>query len=204
MTIYLFSDIYEKFHRFFSVDSIFESKFLYDIAFGFMPRKFDCSPTSDDRIIYDEEDDVPEMYFITEGTFGVGFSMNANGCTKPNYHISKKEHAPQVICDHYVVNNIKCEFIYMAIDFDVTCLALSQNFLNSRVFPKYPDIAQKIREESKKMYMRNIYNSVHQDRLNKIDEMNLMSVYKKVKLEEKENKCVNSQDQEINKYNELF
>jgi len=79
MTVYLFSDVFKQFKRFFSVDSVKESRFLYDIAFGFMPRKFE--PTEEDKVIYDEEEEVPEMYFITEGVVGIGFSLVANGMT---------------------------------------------------------------------------------------------------------------------------
>jgi len=77
MTVYLFSDIFENFNRFFCVDSTKESKFLFDISFGFMPRKFE--PSDEDKMIYDEEDEVPEMYFFNEGTVGIGFSLIANG-----------------------------------------------------------------------------------------------------------------------------
>ena len=38
-----------------------------------MPRLFD--PEGDDMVIYDEEQDVLEMYFIIEGVVGVGFSL---------------------------------------------------------------------------------------------------------------------------------
>ena len=69
-----------------------------------------------------------------------------------------------MICDHYVVNNVKSEFIYMAIDHDIDALALQKKFLNNQVFPKYPDIAKKIREESKRMYMKCVYTSVNNDR----------------------------------------
>ena len=40
-----------------------ETEFLYKIAFGFMPRKFEA--TQEDKIIYEEEEPVAEMYFIT-------------------------------------------------------------------------------------------------------------------------------------------
>jgi hypothetical protein len=53
------------------------SRFLYDFAFGFMPRHFE--PTDEDRIIYDEEDEVAEMYFILEGNVGVGYNMMGVG-----------------------------------------------------------------------------------------------------------------------------
>ena len=51
--------------------------FLFEVSFGFMPRRFD--PIEEDRVIYDEEDEVTEMYFITEGCVCVGFSLVANG-----------------------------------------------------------------------------------------------------------------------------
>lgn len=89
MTVYLFSDVFKQFKRFFSVDSVKESRFLYDIAFGFMPRKFE--PTEEDKVIYDEEEEVPEMYFITEGVVGIGFSLVANGMTNQQHYITKKQ-----------------------------------------------------------------------------------------------------------------
>jgi len=53
-----------------------------------MPRKFE--PSDDDKIIYDEEEEVPEMYFITEGMIGIAFSLIANGFTNRQYSIGKK------------------------------------------------------------------------------------------------------------------
>jgi hypothetical protein len=77
MTVYLFSDIFKQFKRFFCLDSFQNTRFLYEISFGFMPRKFEA--TEEDQIIYDEEDEVTEMYFITEGIIGVGFNLVSNG-----------------------------------------------------------------------------------------------------------------------------
>jgi len=79
MTVYLFSDIFENFKKFFIADAAKEPGFLYDISFGFMPRRFE--PSDEDKMIYDEEDEVPEMYFFNEGTIGIGFSLVANGIT---------------------------------------------------------------------------------------------------------------------------
>ena len=39
---------------------------------GLMPRRFDN--TGDDKIIYEEECEVAEMYFITKGFIGIGYS----------------------------------------------------------------------------------------------------------------------------------
>jgi hypothetical protein len=48
-------------------------KFLYDISFGLFPRFF--SNKLDENIIYDEEENVQEMYFIMEGKVGVGYHL---------------------------------------------------------------------------------------------------------------------------------
>ena len=89
MTVYLFSDVFIQFKRFFKVNTSNETKFLYDIAFGFMPRKFECLH-EEDKIIYDEEEEVPEMYFITEGIVGIGFSLISNGYIKDKYVIAER------------------------------------------------------------------------------------------------------------------
>jgi hypothetical protein len=74
MTNYLFQDVFYKFKEFFNTYENIESKFLYDVSFGFMPRKFE-----EKEVIYDEEDEVPEIYFIMEGTIGVGFRIPGRG-----------------------------------------------------------------------------------------------------------------------------
>ena len=51
-----------------------DSKFLYDIAFGLSPFRFEPTLTDPlDSLIFDEEDDVHEMYFVTEGVVGIGY-----------------------------------------------------------------------------------------------------------------------------------
>lgn len=73
MIHYLFDDIFYKFRFFFNTQKYKDSKFLYDISFGLKPRKFDSN--DDDKLIYDEEDEVSEMYFIMEGTVGIGYYL---------------------------------------------------------------------------------------------------------------------------------
>jgi hypothetical protein len=51
-----------------------------------MPRQFEA--TDEDRIIYDEEDEVSEMYFILEGNVGVGYNLMGVG---QNYVASGKK-----------------------------------------------------------------------------------------------------------------
>lgn len=95
MNMYLFEDVFFRYRRMFNLraddsrigQEIYldaNSRFLYDVAFGFMPRKFET--TDEDRIIYDEEDEVKEMYFILEGTVGVGYNMLGIGNQTNNGH----------------------------------------------------------------------------------------------------------------------
>lgn len=50
----------------------FDTNFLYEIAFGFMPRLF--KNTAEDRYIYEEEIDVTEIYFILKGEWAIAFN----------------------------------------------------------------------------------------------------------------------------------
>ena len=67
--------MFYNFRFFFNPQKYKDSKFLYDVAFGLEPRSY--SENEEENIIYDEEDEVLEMYFITKGTVGVGFHTYA-------------------------------------------------------------------------------------------------------------------------------
>lgn len=142
MTNYLFEDIFYRFRQFFQTGENKDSKFLYDISFGFMPRRFvhDLPGTeTDESIIYDPDDEVPEMYFIMEGMVGVGYYMpfgrdNPTKCIK----LAKYLKEWTFICDYYVIENKKSEFLYKAVR-EVKAYALQKKHLRE-VFKKYPDI----------------------------------------------------------------
>jgi len=70
---FLFDDLFYNFRYFFNPQKLKDSKFLYDIAFGLMPRHF--SEKEDEDIILDEEEEVLEMYFIVSGSVGVGYHL---------------------------------------------------------------------------------------------------------------------------------
>jgi len=55
-------------------------------------------------IIYDEDQEVGEMYFIYEGFIGISFSIMSQGALKSNYIISKKQTGVQTVAFHYIVN----------------------------------------------------------------------------------------------------
>lgn len=95
MINYLFQDVFYKFRQFFNTFENRESEFLYNVAFGFMPRKFD-----ENEIVYDEEDEVTEIYFILEGTLGVGFRVM--GTENNNIKLIKYFRDDSFVCDYYV------------------------------------------------------------------------------------------------------
>jgi hypothetical protein len=70
---YLFDDIFYNFRIFFNPEKYKDSKFLYDVSFGLQPRHF--TSDDDENIIYDEEAEVLEMYFIMSGVVGIGYHL---------------------------------------------------------------------------------------------------------------------------------
>jgi len=77
MCSFLFSDILYRpaFQDFFRGGSDFDSRFIYEVSFGFMPRDF--NPTASDRYIFEEEGDVTEIYFIIKGDWAIAFDSFA-------------------------------------------------------------------------------------------------------------------------------
>ena len=75
------------------------------------------------------------MYFVTDGIIGIGFrQISGNTSIGDNqFTIGKKlPGGPKystIICDHYVINNCKSQFAYIAVS-EVRCYALTKKFLN--------------------------------------------------------------------------
>lgn len=74
MCKFLFQDIFSMsaFKSFFRAGSDLNSNFLYEIAFGFMPRQFKANEK--ERYLYEEEQDVTEVYFIIQGDYAIAFN----------------------------------------------------------------------------------------------------------------------------------
>ena len=88
---YLFNDIFSlSFYRFFSKDMLLNNQLLYDFAFGLKPRKFHVQEDqfNEDRIIYEEYQQVSEFYFVLEGKVGIGFNLTPLTVLKPSFTIS--------------------------------------------------------------------------------------------------------------------
>lgn len=132
-----------------------------------MPRRFDAADR-EDRIIYDEEDIVKEMYLVTEGAIGVGYNMlgpassgKDGGRTSEQIALKLKRPKNQsiVVGDHYVLNKRRCQFLYVALK-EVTALALRKNFLHKEVLPKYPEIAESMQRSARDRYQLEIHDPV--------------------------------------------
>lgn len=68
----------------------------------------------------------------------------------------------------------------MAIHKDVKGFALTKKFLHGQVFPKYPEILQKIQAESLRIYKKTIFKPINEERKIKISQMNKKSVYRQI------------------------
>ena len=103
--------------------------------------------------------EIAEMYFIQDGFIGIGFSLVGNGITGRSYILSKKQLGNQIICDHYVINKRKSQFLYMVLEY-TRSFALSAKFLHGYLFQKYPDFETKVKSASYNYYKKWIYNPI--------------------------------------------
>mmetsp|Transcript_28570 Transcript_28570/g.27539 ORF Transcript_28570/g.27539 Transcript_28570/m.27539 type:complete len:279 (+) Transcript_28570:909-1745(+) len=143
MTDYLYNDIFTKqkiFKSFLSLGQRMDSSFLYDLSFGFLPRQF--LNTERDRYIYEQNQDVNEMYFLISGSWAICFYAGGD----PNDRqfnetddddtpedvilkglIKAKSHSkPNYIGDYYCINSKKPKYYYMAWNETVQAFALSK------------------------------------------------------------------------------
>jgi hypothetical protein len=98
------------------------------------------------------------------------------------------------ICDYQVCNNKKNEFVIVAVK-RVSAFALSKNFLANKIFPKYPEIAAEMKEQSFYRYKKNIQTKLLKHRNEHIEEVNKVSSHKVLSLKIKEN----SKDSQVSK-----
>ena len=189
MIEYLFDDIIYKHRRFFGSQENRKSKFLYDVCFGFKPQRFVKSESV--NLILDEENEVTDMYFIQEGIVGIGYYLLSQGLSKQQYNLDIEVGSNGYICDYYVCHNKKSEFIYICIE-NVEAIALSKKYLVDYLFPKYPQICHRIKENSEKRYTKNVRDKLMEKRQAHIIEVNKQSPYKQIKIQDKK-KMVNQE-----------
>lgn len=193
MINYLFGDVLFMFRQFFRTVDNLDSKFLASVCFGFQPRKFE-----EGEIIYEEEEEAPEVYFIMSGSVSVGCRLA--GVAKP-FMMQKLLKERHCIGDFYVCFNRKSEFLYQAIK-TTECFCLSKKFLNE-VFLKFPTAANRIREHTIDRYKALIKRPMLEMRKQKLDELNLRSTYKLVTIQEKEEEKESNEAKIIEKKNNV-
>lgn len=102
-------------------------------------------------MLYEEDQEVPEMYFITKGVLGFAVNSFFQKMGGLFYKIGRKQEGKQLICDHYVVNKKKSKFIYMALE-DVEALAMTRKYMENVIFTKYSEYEGEIKSQSYAYY----------------------------------------------------
>jgi hypothetical protein len=166
---FIFADIFLQYQRFFKPELLKEKEFLYDVAMGFLPRRFDHTNVQD-KIIYEEDQEVCEMYFVLTGH--IGYAINALQMKSAGsfYKIGRRQKGRQLICDHYAINKRKSKFIYLALD-ECDCFALSA---------KYMEIEAELRSSSYTYYKTTIYRPLMNFRTEMIKGLNRKKKYEKI------------------------
>jgi hypothetical protein len=174
MTRFLFADIINitAFRSFFKIGKEFDSNFLYEIAFGFMPRKF--TNTAKDRYMYDEEGDVTEIYFILKGEWAIAFNSYCKSMDnqltlqlvddelkgpddmfQEGKLIAQRRSSYGYIGDYYVLSSKRSMFSYVALS-QLDTFAITKQFLYNNIFVKFPGLHQDMLSESFSRYIREI------------------------------------------------
>lgn len=116
-------------------------------------------------MICHESQEVSEMYtIIGHGCIGIGYSKliqirnEGQNENTSRYNIVKRMKAPQVICDHYVMNNKKANFAYMAL-YDTNAFALTKEYL-TKIFKSFPDYQNTLRAQVFYNYSINVFKQL--------------------------------------------
>ena len=177
MTEFLFEDIFMKsaFKTFFQSGKEFEANFMFEVAFGFMPREF--SDDADDRYLFEEEGDATEIYFIMKGDWAICFDSYAkddlqgmrfdeegqtedeaykrSDMTKRGLVIALRKVNYGYIGDYYVLASKRAQFYYVALS-QITAYALTKQFMFKYLFAKFPGIRNEMLATSFATYIKEI------------------------------------------------
>lgn len=124
------------------------------------------------------------MYFCLEGLVSVGYFFESKLNTKNQFRPVKKFAQMFIICDHFVVNNMRSEFVYMC-NQPIKAFALTKKFLLKNIFEKYPEIANEIKANCHMNYQKYIKKPIKEQFKQDIIMKNKKSSYKLVTFEEK-------------------
>lgn len=163
---YLFRDIFDCHSRFFFSRSRplmrADQEFLADIARGMMPRIF-FSEHHTDKVIYEEDQEVAEMYFVNQGFIGIAMNTYTSAFNQSNFEYGRKQKGYQIICDHYVLNKRKSLYNYIAIE-DVHSFGLTSKYLHETLFAKYKDYKVAMQLDAVRYYTNHVYKPLEKHR----------------------------------------
>jgi len=146
----------------------FDSNFVYEVAFGFMPRCFKDTP--EDRYILMEEGDVTEIYFILKGEWAVAYngyltpsdayaqiededSLGTEDMRHEGRFIAQRRINYGYIGDYYVLSSKRSQFFYVALS-QVEAFALTKQFMFKTIFKKFPGLHSEMLAESFARYIK--------------------------------------------------
>lgn len=171
---YLYYDVLKGangYRRFFGMANN-EIAFLKVVAYGLIPRLFDEDGfLADQMIIYEEDQEVAEMYFIVEGIVGVCFSVMARGGVGQSMVVSKVQEGEQIIGDHYIVNKQRSQFIYKAMA-RTSAFAIRCDYLHDCIIPAGKDFGTNLRASVYNYYKKWIFKPVYNHRWEYIQNVN--------------------------------
>ena len=134
---YLFKELFDTFSFFLQPEISLDQNFLFALSRGLMPRRFDANDQAD-RIIYEENQEVAEMYFVMQGFIGYAVNQLSDKINQGFYKIGKKQYGKQIIADHYVVNKVRSRYIYIALK-ESHCYCLTRKFMHRVLFPEFKE-----------------------------------------------------------------
>jgi hypothetical protein len=181
------------FRIFFKVGREFDSNFIYEISFGFMPRQFKNTP--EERYMYKEEGDVPEIYFILKGEWGVAFNsyLSENSdrseidedlkgppdMMRQGFLLGQRKTNCGYIGDYYCFASQRSEFHYVALS-TVETYALSKEFMIKNIFSKRPGLHKDMLADAFCRYLRDFRKPTMHKRTEFIKRQNKTLHYSKI------------------------
>lgn len=79
------------------------------------------------------------------------------------YRIVKTQRGHQIILDHYVINKQNSQFIYAALN-DTHAFCLKRDYLQEKIFNKYPDFYTNVSMSSYSYYKKWIWKPIRDQR----------------------------------------
>ena len=108
-----------------------------------MPRKF-IADDPIDKIIFEEDQEVSEMYLLKEGKIGWAMNAYSNKINKSFFKTLRTQKGQQIIGDYYAIHGKKSNFIYIAME-DAIGFGINRFHLQEKVLADFPEIKNNLR-----------------------------------------------------------